>query len=529
MEEIKPYINKYKFWFLFFFVYVIGLFTHGTEIFNTTYFHDALFLNDTGVTYTSGRWLIAGLHKLEVALLGSHINVKAFIGVFTFFFITVICFLIAQQLRIEKPGSLILLSAIVVTFPFVTSLFGYAFTAIYYYISMLLALEGAVLMKDALPLRKKWWHVFLGATLLGLAMSIYQTSLCMFAAFLTLLAIRETLDQEDEAWSHFFGRCGAYLCGAITGCIGYLVVNKVVLMIRGMQLSGYKGINEMGKIHPVLLIKRAIYAYKEFLLPARDQSSCLFRSTAGIWCYRFILLSILAASILLLVRALQKKRHRKALQLCMLLAVMPLATKSIFLTTQPDWIYELMVFSDIMIFALLLMFCEHICDFHLPVISAKRWITGITAVLLAFSCIHFAYIANIGYTKASILQENSIAYFNRLAARIQLLDGYSTEYPVAYINEKDKNPEQLSIPELDNIRLYTPYNLLAKKHMNDADWKVYMDQWCGFAHVEVSPDKLAELTASEAVAQMSCYPNAGSIAIIDGVIVVKFEENLPPQ
>ena len=209
--------------------------------------------------------------------------------------------------------------------------------------------------------------------------------------------------------------------------------------------------------------------------------------------------------------------------MALLFTVIPIAFKSIFLVTERKWIYELMLFPDIMFFVLVIVIGEHLLPKIVKTSLFKRYVGGTLAVLLIYLCVHFAYVANVGYTKAAISQEGAISYFTRLSSRIQSVEGYSTEYPVAYINEDSKKSEQLTLPELNDVAVYKPFKQNAENIINNYNWKEYMDQWCGFGPVTASHEQMVKLLKNEEVSQMPCYPDAGSIAIIDDVIVVKFD------
>lgn len=163
---------------IFISVFVIGLFVHGSRFFTVYLSHDDLTLTGPGTTFTSGRWLLQFLYKFDVKVLGSHINAKGFIAIASFTLLALSCCLIARDLRLKSKRSLILLSAVVVTFPFVTSLFGCTFTATYYYIANLMALVAASLVQRILPIRQFWWRLVLCAVWLGLSIAPFINPHC---------------------------------------------------------------------------------------------------------------------------------------------------------------------------------------------------------------------------------------------------------------------------------------------------------------------------------------------------------------
>ena len=49
-----------------------------------------------------------------------------------------------------------------------------------------------------------------------------------------------------------------------------------------------------------------------------------------------------------------------------------------------------------------------------------------------------------------------------------------------------------------------------------------MNMWCAFSRVEPDPDTYVPDT--DAIAAMPCYPDNGSVKMMDGVVVVKFAD-----
>ena len=103
-------------------------------------------------------------------------------------------------------------------------------------------------------------------------------------------------------------------------------------------------------------------------------------------------------------------------------------------------------------------------------------------------------------------------YFNVLIAQIKSTEGYRDELPVAYINFTEK--EDHAFRDLPQFPIVVPYEK-STELINDAAAKHFMHKWCGFSPAEVTfehPD----------IADMPCYPDEGSIRVIDDVVVVKF-------
>ncbi len=129
--------------------------------------------------------------------------------------------------------------------------------------------------------------------------------------------------------------------------------------------------------------------------------------------------------------------------------------------------------------------------------------------------------ANQCYLKTAFQQQQAISWTNALITRIKSAEGYRDEYPVAWIGRYHMQDRSLyNIDELDFLNL-SSYEADLQEYLNNWSWKEFMERWCGFGPemaYELEPEKLQE------VREMPCYPEDGSIRVMDGTVVVKFGE-----
>lgn len=526
MSRISRYIQDKRHQLIFAAVFLLGVCVHGSRIFTAYYFHDDAVMFGVGTTYTSGRWFLQALYKLQMLVMGSSINAKGFMGMAVLALFAVICCMLADGLGLKRKRDLLLLAGVVITFPYVPSILCYTYTAPHYCIAIIMSLAAALLMQGGDSLRQKLFRSAAGIVLLGLSMAVYQTTLCVFIAFLAVLAIKNSLDREGtEPWKSYFARCLRYLAGCILGCLFYYVSNAAVLRLKGFSMSGYQGLDHMEDITLGQFFSRAALAYKEFFLPSSSQNYSFYHEAPVRWCYWGIILMLAACAVFFLVRELRSRNFGKALQLLLLFCVLPLAIHSVFLTadTATTNIYSLMMFGGVMVFVCLIGALERLEN--APGGGGKlfrNWGVLIPVILLSYMCVYFAYIANVCYTKAAIQQEQAIGYFNRLIVRIQMTEDYAPDKPVAYVYEINKNIESQPIGFIDS----DGYSIAAYNYdsvINMYNWRDYMEMWCGFRAPEVSGEELQEYMHMPEVEAMPSYPYDGSVRVIDGVIVVKFD------
>lgn len=144
-------------------------------------------------------------------------------------------------------------------------------------------------------------------------------------------------------------------------------------------------------------------------------------------------------------------------------------------------------------------------------------IVNATVIMLFVLCLGYCRFDNICYLKAEYLQEQTKGYYSTLITQIKGVEGYTDEAKVVFINEFEKEDKTLSdIPQFDEIQIL-PYD--TRNWINDYAWRTTMKMWCGFDPETVDSSIYGQLPE---VVEMPSYPDAGSIKMVDGVVVVKF-------
>lgn len=514
-----------------------GLLTHGSRMFNTVLFKDDIrYISGCGATIGQGRWFLGILYTLDKKLLGSHIGSKGFTGLFTFLLVAAACCIIAGALEIKRPLSVSLLTACAVMFPYITGLFSYSYTSLYYLISVIVSLICAVLVYDAgnnlFSLKQNTWKSIvlslLAAILLSFSTATYQTALSSFASLLTLLAIKDCIDGKNSDFPLFIKKCVFYLVCFGLAVLLYLFGNKIALAISGATLENHQGLQGMGQLSSSKIIRGIIKAYKQFLYPQYDRLG-IYLSYQMLWVYRCIVLLLVVILAKNLISQIKSKNFTGALELFLLSLVLPLAIQLIFIMTDPDsdkvFIHSLMRSSELFTFVSLIWVADRHSWFDQllsgPFLKKEKIVPAISALLLLYSLVYFNYHANICYMYSEITQENAISYFNRLVLRIQSLPEYKADMNVAYLGADSKDETGLVRQDLQGLYQTPTYG--STSLINSFNWEDYMSFWTGFSQPQVTESSELEAIAKMAeVENMPCYPDDGSIKIINDTIVVKF-------
>lgn len=498
----------------FFSTFFWGLLAHGAALVTKFTFQDEVsYLFGVGSTVASGRWFLGVLGWLVRTVFGSPNFSLPLLGGLMILLLCCICsFQILSLLNIRQRVACFLSCGLVVTFPTTCSLFFYNFTAPYYLVGMCLTLAGTGLLCK----KRSAASFCLGVLLVVLGTATYQAYIAVFLCLLLMHFIRDV--SQRTAWTFAdLWKAVVWYCGAsIVMILVYLLSVKVSTALCGQALVSYKGLSDMGSVSVLELLQRAKLAVYLFLFPKKSNPSAYLLPYRMIWCYYLCLAGLALLGGLLVLRNF-RKAFWKGLSLLLALACFPLASNFIFVMCDPDEVYNLMQVSSMMPFFLLLLLAELL----LPEVQAANWGKKCILALLAVFCIFSLRVDNAAYEKGALMQDRIQQYFTVMIAQIRSTPGYTASTPVAYVGDPDAFGDTTfhqitGFAELPIAPLRydsTPFSI-------GNTWEKFLDLRCGFTPPKADPEDYADLPEVQA---MPCYPDYGSIQLINGTVVVKLK------
>ena len=491
--------------------FITGLISQGMGLFNKYSVHDDPINYGVGTTYTSGRWMLDVLAKVESKYYGDgHYSLPAFNGFLAIVLIIASACLIINIIDIKSPLLCSFIASIMVCFPVITSIFGYMFTLHFYMMALFLGTLGAYCICKS----DRWYIWCIGVILAGSSVGIYQAFVPVTITLILLYLIN--YEQKNDNLKIIFRKIIVSGICCILFMLFYFGVSNFYLSIHGAVLSDYKGIDSMGKSSIGEYINRAIDAYKEFFTPDLNANYCMFPGNI-LNVYRIMLFISIVLCALILIK-LSKENIFRGLIFIILVALIPVSVNFIFVMAGKNEVHSLMVYAQLMPF----VFFSWIVD-NTKVgneIIAKG-ISYVSVILIISLLLMYMRVDNKCYLEASYAQQEAISYFTSLVSNIKDSDGYRDEYPVAFVNEKSITDTSLQSGDDGNMSNigYLPYSKNVNGYVNDYTWIKFMKQWTGYSPTVVDATSFAEM---DEVKQMPSYPDDGSIEIINDTVVVKF-------
>jgi len=520
LDRIKAIPAELK--ITFFSVIVLAALVHGFGFFNKFVNEDSLFHighSSLAYLYQSGRWMLVTLQFIR-----GFYAIPWIIGVFAVLYMALAVMLLVSILEIKNKLHCIIIAALIVAFPAWANQFMYDFMADAYPASMFLAVL-------AIYLTKKYKFGFVaGAFCLMLSLALYQSFLA-FAIGLALMAmIRFILETPGKPKAILLYGSKFLLCGVL-GLVLYFVSVSVSLLITGGALWDYQGLDTLGILSIGDLPRLLIDAYDIFLQGFRstggDVVSRLYVSSGLAVLYGIVFL-LMAYLFIRLVIAHRVHRHIPAvLILLACLFLLPLGLNITAVTAPTAEFHTLMTNPFVLAVVLLFVFL----DIDRKRKQAEEKKPGFSLALIGL-CVTILISGNYMrqtsafYFVQHMQYESTSAFYNRLLMRIESTEGYEPGMPVAIIGEAP-------FPYIGDAETLAAerWQIVGFSGMRPAvglgEWNKsvsFIENFLGARIVAASQEQVRQIIESEAFADMPLYPRYGSVAVVDGVLVVKLNE-----
>lgn len=507
-----PADRRRRFWECMISAVLWGAVAHGMVLVRKfTFFDEANYLFSVGATTISGRWFLGILGAIVRWLFGSaDFSLPLWSGGLTILLAGVCGFVCSELWRLEKKSSRVMVSGLLVTFPVVTSLLFYSFTAPYYMVGLLLMLGSAWALTAG-----DHWKGFLSGIVLGvLGLGIYQAFLPLYLCVLLIQFALEVLRAEQWDFSKLWKRF-AWYCGACLVMLGlYLLSIRISTAVTQERLTDYKGLSSMGSTGPMEYLHRVKLAYLLFFFPekaGRDGFILPYHLK------QVYLLTILLSAGLGISAVVRCKNWAKAASLLAVGAAFPLATNFIYVMCAEDVLYTLMLYGVLGPFLLLVCLNEQ----EMPELRKPGWLRKIAIGLIAMMCVMCVRVDNAAYTQAEMVQNRVQSYYTRLITRIQQTPGYTEKTPIAFVGEPTEFTDT-TFRRIDGFAELpiAPLAYTTSPFCTGYTWPQFMELWCGFTPPMADGEDFEDKPEVQA---MPRYPDDGSIQLVDGTIVVKLK------
>ncbi len=480
-----------------------------------------------GDTVALGRWFMPVATNLFTSF-----SMPVFNTLISLLYVALSAALIVDLLEIRSRVYGVLFGIVFVTFPGLTCVFSYGVNCDEITLALLLSIASAYVFY-------KWKFGFLwGAVFLCFSLGAYQPYMSATIGVIYMMLFLKAFREKND-WKSFLAQACRAAGMLALGFILYYAVLKLAVMVTGVSLSDYHGVDSMTSFTPKGLAKGLVYTYGYFL-------SYFFTTSYTFTIDRIICNVIGAVAFLgILVRRLQVKRIGETegtketdgkktdqcsnLLLLLLFVFLPLGVNAApFLMGDRvgAGVDRYMIFSLMFLWALLLAMLDECKSEKMTFASlkAKNFMQWAGGLAVAATVLSGFLICNQAYHRMEAMTETTGALLNRIVARMEAHPAWDREMPVYFVNCRalvNQNYE-VEIPEYDKLQ-NMPGTFLRSSYSEEAVVD-YLEVYLHFPVQEATQKQREKVEGNPAFARMESYPAESSIQVIDGVMVVKISE-----
>lgn len=516
-------LTKYKSFFLLSVLLLgVGLICHGYMLFNKLpNFDEVGSVNGfLGIATPNGRWALPFMGIFNGPFSSPVIN-----GFLTILFIILSVFFICDLFQIKSKFFIFCIGCLLIAFPTVTSSLTFMFMTFVFTFSMLLEVLSVWLavsdiaffqkFQAARPRAFQCLKFLISACLMATGLGIYQAYYQVACTVILIYGMQSLLSDDPRlVWKK-----ALKLLSLLVVSMGiYLVMAKIGCFFSGKEMSVTYGAGSM----PELLANLPHALARCY----RDFASVFYKDFRGV-SYNLTVRLLIAVFFLIgvcLYEYLLYQRHKSLLIGNALLLLFPISLEVIGFTMVSRGMDTLTIYSYALIFV-----------FPFAMLSLCKLKSNARVFNLLYSCMaisslvltwQYAILANNVYTTMDLAKLEATSYYTTMVTQIKSLDHYSTELPLCLLgtNSEDETLYDLSAYYKGDVRgqmTCNRYINMYSRHYFLSVFLGYDPQVINWQDFIPAADQQTCLTLQE----MPCYPNAGSIAIINDTIIVKLSND----
>lgn len=492
---------------------VIGVLSHIYALCNFIFNRDTICLTSTNYDWilSQGKWFVTPITSIYGPVVVPFLSNT--LGVL---YIAIALYLIINLFKIRNNICRIVLAVMFYNFPSVATMMIYQ--DVYYFgFSILLATLSAYFIL------KPGYNKLIGIMAGVFAIASYQPYVSVILVILLTKSVYDLIKNGDIK-QIFVSTCKSIFCTAISTLV-YYVILRMILSIKGVELSNYKGVSNMSQnLLPKRLFNSGIVAYIDYLKWYFKDSLGL--SIANCWNKTNVLLLITIVILLIALLVCKKISKTNFAFVILWMTLFPLVANSIGILSANASFYYISIFSFVCTYLLPIILVEHILyDVHLEkvIFSTKCFSISVMGILLLVSANWFVQ-NNTTYYKAVIMDRECNFKLGVLASQIVEIDDYSEKDCVIIVGSAPYNFMNSSgvLRRLESNYTTAAYGMPNSAELICGDGMInnYLTNTIS-ADLNIVVDNEVLEKYSDDIEKMSIYPNDGSIKRYDNKIVVK--------
>ena len=491
--------------------FTIGLITHAFMLTNMLPNHDeiAQLVGNPDHNF-AGRWFLR-----YPAAISSIFSMPWVNGLLSVIYMSVSASLTVSLTKMKKGIYCALAAGLMVTIPSVAATLTYMQLSDAYFFALMLACFAAFIAE-------RYKYGYIAAVIpIVLSLGIYQSYFSVAAGLLILILLMEVL--RDKAPPKAVLLKGLRFLGTLgVSMAAYIIIVRLTMPSTG--LSAYQDIEQLGQVSlsglPFSILRAYGWIAGYFIVDARNFHFSFMPVVFSI--------AILLCLVLLTLWCIRRKIHKDSRKMALLIALLilfPLGCNIVYLMGA-SWEHDLMIYATVLIPVFLLLIVDLFTDedfaqmkkvksLHARAAVLSCWVLTASVALCVFN---YVITCNQAYIKMSYAYEQTYAQSLLLVSQVQAVDGYTSETEIVLVGTPRL---ENGIPELNDITVTAAYGV---ELFGDWSYPYFLKRYLNFTQstVFLRDGVISDPGIAAAVSRMPPYPDAGSVAMIEGKIYVNF-------
>lgn len=517
-------LSKFLKWFdtnkriAFLLALVVGFITHITMITETIMSQDGLWNSmeyfRPGDWETSlGRWGIELVQRATQFIAIPSINT-----VFCIFLMAVTAAILVDVLDLKSKISVIFTSLVLVLTPTLVATLLYIYTSFAYCFNLLLSV---LVIWFLYKFKYKKTGVALASLCFMLSLSIYQSYIGISVGLCIIISILELLKNKDI--KEVFKNIGKAILAVVIGGILYFVLTQVILNFTNMEMSAYKSAENISLVGIFTGLKTTlVQTYRDFISFFFGNEiiyNTNYRREILYGVFFVVAVIGLIMNLFAIKEENKKTKTIKVLLVILFTCLLPIGLNIIDILVVGNAMYALTAVQMILFIPFTFAILE-----LLDKGTILKWVS----ILAAFAIMWSYYIAdNTSYAALKLTYNQAYSSTMRVMDRIETTPGYTKDMPILFGGIIGNN----NYPRTSSLYTYTIGSIVNNTTFH-GPYGGAMGTWVKFLKIFYGLDvKLCTaeeyyriVTGEEYKENMECFPAESSIKIMNGIVVVKLDE-----
>lgn len=479
----------------FFSTFIIGLITHLYKFTNDIPVMDS-FTN----SYANQNIIMSGRWFLSIATsISSYFDLVWIIGLLSLLFISLSMVLITEIFKLTNPVLITICGAILVTFPAVTEIFFFSYTADGYMLALLLSCIAVYL--TTFDCKIKYRYIISGCCLC-LSCAIYQAYI-PFALMLSVCYLMYQLLENKHTDKQCTMWCVKQVSLFAVALAAFYALWKILSLIEKVEETSYLGIDKVGTLSVSLIIngfKAMILSLGRFFI----EGDSLPELTLGTILNVIFIIYFIAIIIISAIKSKIVSNKKKLVLFIACIIALPFCICLWNFVSSEIYLGNARYFHSI---AMLYIFAGILFE-RWTKIKAKNF----AGLLLAVIAFNFCLEANISYFLLNKSFQASYATAVSIQTKMQEQE-FENVIITGKLSYTGSGKER--IPYLGRG---IDYNYMYRESAVVSFFETYFSTKLNVVYGE----ERATIESSQEVKDMPCWPLEGSMQVIDDTLVIKF-------